>query len=107
MAAFRALAIFDVFVVVIFGLVAVFNPMVVCIVMPVGFGLAVINVIWLILAAVIQAPSRPHTRCEAALITFIKQAEARGLSHQDVVAHLRRNGWTDDEIQNARRQRDA
>ena len=66
MAAFRALVIFDVCVVVFFGFIFLFNPMVVCIVLPVGFGLAVINVVWLILAAVVESASRPNTRSEAA-----------------------------------------
>ena len=72
--------------------------------LPVGFGLAVINVVWLILAAVIESASRPNTRSEAAIITYVRQAEARGMSQGQVVAHLRRNGWTDEEIQKARRE---
>jgi hypothetical protein len=107
MAAFRALAIFDVVVVVMFGLFALFDPMVFCIVIPVGFGLAVINVAWLILAAVIASASQPQTRCEAAINTFMTQAEARGWSHHQIVTQLRRNGWTDEEIQKARRQRNS
>ena len=77
MAAFRALAIFDVCVVVIFGLLFFLNPLVVCIMVPVGFGLAVINVVWLILAAVYESASRPNTRSEAAIITYVRQAEAQ------------------------------
>jgi len=43
------------------------------------------------------------SRDEVALTEYIRQAEARGMSDDKIVAHLRRNGWSNSQIQKARR----
>lgn len=66
-----------------------------------GGALAVIDVIWLIIAAV-TVTTRPK-RHEAAIIKYLRRAEELGMSDEKTVAYLRRNGWSDSEIQDARR----
>ena len=42
------------------------------------------------------------SRDEVALTEYIRQAEARGMSDDKIVAHLRLNGWSEAEILKAR-----
>ncbi|NQT38375.1 MAG: hypothetical protein HQ581_12840 [Planctomycetes bacterium] len=90
--------------------------------------LALIDVTWLIVLAVVgrrrqqarlsgehdpaqgrtdgkkdSAAKRPPVGWDMpALTTYMRQAAAHGMSHDQITAQLRRNGWSDAEIQKAR-----
>ena len=51
------------------------------------------------------SPLRPQGTIEITLTMYIKKAVARGMSDDEIGRRLRRNGWTDAEIQKARSRR--
>ena len=53
-----------------------------------------------------EEATRKHTqfrRHEVALADFFRRAKDRGMSDDKIVADLRRNGWSDSQVQKARR----